>query len=40
MSIEKVFDMIVDMKEVLQHNSDLINNYSVNDNLIKKILKT
>lgn len=37
MSIEKVFDMIVDMKEVLQHNSDLINNYSVNDSLIKKI---
>ena len=40
MSIEKVFDMIVDMKEVLQHNSDLINNYSINDNLIKKIFKT
>lgn len=40
MSIEKVFDMIVDMKEILQHNSDLINNYSVNDSLIKKIFKT
>jgi len=37
MPIETVFDMIVDMKEVLQHNSDLINNYSVKDSLIKKI---
>ena len=37
MPIENVFNMIVDMKEVLQHNSDLINNYNVRDNLIKKI---
>lgn len=38
MPIENVFNMIVDMKEVLQHNSDLINNYNIKDNLIKKIL--
>lgn len=38
MPIENVFDMIVDMKQVLQHNSDLINNYNVKDNLIKKYL--
>ena len=32
-----VFNMIVDMKNVLQHNSDLINNYNVENSLIKKI---
>ena len=40
MSIEDVFKMVVEMRGVLQHNSDLINNYNVDDNLIKKIFKT
>jgi hypothetical protein len=37
MPIVNVFNMIVDMKNVLQHNSDLINNYNVGNSLIKKI---
>mgnify|MGYP000459856070 FL=1 len=37
MPIDDVFNMILDMKEVLQYNSDLINNYNVEDSLIKKI---
>lgn len=37
MPIVNVFNMIVDMKNVLQHNSDLINNYNVENSLIKKI---
>jgi hypothetical protein len=40
MKIDDVFKMIVDMKEVLQHNSDLIDNYNVDTNLIKKIFNT
>ena len=37
-SKKELFDMYVDMKEVLQHNSDLIQNYNGNNLLRNKIL--
>ena len=34
-SKKELFDMYVDMKDVLQHNSDLIQNYN-GDNLLRQ----
>jgi hypothetical protein len=39
LSNKQLFEMYKEMKDVIQHNSDLIQNYNIKEVLINRILK-